>query len=561
MNVSKSLFYCCTLLLPLTGFAETFSVEGSIFAEHPSFNEDPVLETLQGILILGDWSLVRKTPREKFCGVEAQGLVLLTEHPGFLNTLRARYVGRPLTKEAIYRLQADIGAFYREKGQPFAIVDIPRQDPSQHILQVVVKEANLGKVVVNGNRFVKGETLREFIRAKPGSPIDAVQLVQDLTRMNQNPFRRTDAVFRPGDKPGTADLELATIDRWPYRFYTGADNTGTIATERDRFFFGVNLGKTIVSDAEISYQFTCSPNWNRFIAQTALCRIPFPARQTFLFFGGYSQVQPELADGLSELSTSWQVNGRYRFPLVTNTSFLQEFILGFDFKEVIARLKEHTTVVFHNLVDIAQFMAGYDLGHRSANHKMTLIAELYLSPGGMSHANATEKFLAFRPHSGSQYLYGKLSHSFAYRFGSCWLSYDLNGQLASKNLLPSEQFTLAGYHAVRGFEERIANTDNAILVNLTLESPHWSVAKLAGWSKQNFDEFYFLVFFDAGLGGNVTLSGGESSTVSLGSIGPGARYQIDRYASARFDYGFQLWHRGFFNPTHSRYNFGLDVSF
>ncbi len=559
MNKITSIIF--VISLPLLGFAEFFSVEGSIFSEHPSFESEPVFENLQGILIVSDWHFVRKNLSETFYGVEAQGSSLLAEYPGFLKTLRSRYIGRPLTKEAVCKLQADIGEFYREKGQPFVIVDVPRQDPSQNLLQIVVKEASLGNVSVKGNSSVKAHTVRDFIRAQPGSPIDAVQLVQDMTRMNQNPFRRTDAIFRPGEKPGTADLELATIDRWPYRFYTGADNTGTIATERDRFFFGINLGKTIVADSEVSYQFTCSPNWNRFIAQTALCRIPFPARQTFIFFGGYSQVQPELADDLSEKSISWQVDGRYRFPLVTNTAFLQEFILGFDFKQVIARLKQHKTLVFNNIVDVDQFMLGFDLGHRSPYHKMTLIAEMYISPGGMSHANTTEKFLAFRPHSGSQYVYGKLSHSFALQFCSCWFSYDINGQLASKNLLPSEQFTLAGYNAVRGFEERIANTDNALLVNLMLESPRWSFGKLAGWSKRNFDEFYFLVFFDAGVGSNVSSAGGEISTVSLASVGPGARYQIDRHLSARFDYGFQLWHRGFFNPTQSRYNFGLNVSF
>jgi hemolysin activation/secretion protein len=526
-----------------------------------SMQSEVVTDCLQGIVFRGSWKEMGEEIKKGTSKVVSDGVVLLSEHPGFLDDLEDEFVGNPLTQGAIWKLKADVADFYRSHGQPFVVIAIPRQGMARGILQVVVEEAKLGNISVKGNEHYTPGEIREFLRAKPGAPIDGLALVQDMARMNQNPFRRTDAIFRPGKKPGTADLELATIDRWPYRIYMGADNTGTVATERDRLFFGFNFGKTIVKDSEISYQWTTSPNWHRFSSQTALCRMPFPAKQTFIFYGGYSQVEPELPSHRTEKSRSWQVDGRYRIPIITDTSFLQELIVGFDFKQVLARIKEHNTVVFNDLADIDQFMIGYDLGHRSPMHRLTLVAELYGAPGGMSHGNTTDKFAFFRTGSGPQYAYLKLSHSLAYKFYHFWLSYDLNGQLSTKNLLPSEQFTLTGYNAVRGFEERIVNVDNALLVNLTLQTPHFSISKLAGWTKRPFDELYFLGFFDFGYGGNTNPLVGESRTVNLASAGPGIRYQIDRYLTARFDYGFQLWHRGFENPTHSRYNFGLIVSF
>jgi hemolysin activation/secretion protein len=206
-------------------------------------------------------------------------------------------------------------------------------------------------------------------------------------------------------------------------------------------------------------------------------------------------------------------------------------------------------------------MIGYNLGHATAHHKLSLTAELYGSPGGMSFGNRTKKMEAFQYGANSQYLYFKLSHSLAYRFGYFWLSYDINGQIANQNLLPSEQLTLSGYNGVRGFEERIVNVDNGVLLNLSLETPRVSIGKWAGWSKRSFDELYFLAFFDYGFGANHKHSHDEQKTVLLASLGPGVRYQIDRYFTLRFDYGFQLFHHGFYNPTHSRYNFGLITSF
>lgn len=527
-----------------------------------SLRAEQVLDVLQGIRFVGNWNQVNTKFEQGLYTVVADQVSLLSSHPGFLDKLQSTYVAKPLTQQAIWNLKCDLVQFYCANGQPFAVINIPHQDLKGGILQVVVTEAKLGSVTMTGNRSSTPSKIREFIQAKPGETIDGKQLLKDMARMNQSPFRRTDAIWRPGSKPGTADLELATIDRFPYRFYTGADNTGTEATERDRFFFGLNFGKTVVEDSEVSYQFTCSPNWNRFIAQTALFRVPFPARQMCIFYGGYSQVEPELHDGKKEKSQSWQVDGRYRIPIITNTAFLQEMILGYDFKQVIGRIKKDGHVIFHGLADIDQFMVGYDLGHKGRHHRLALVAELYGNPGGITTNNKQAPYELFREGAGPQYVYGKLSHSFAYRFcRHWWFSYDLNAQLSSKNLLPSEQFTLSGYNAVRGFEERIVSVDNALLLNVTLQTPRFSIGKLAGWSRTAFDELYLFAFCDYGLGGNHQPGPGESSTVSLASVGPGVRYQIDRYVSARFDYGFQLFHHGFHNPSDSRYNFGLIVSF
>jgi hypothetical protein len=120
--------------------------------------------------------------------------------------------------------------------------------------------------------------------------------------------------------------------------------------------------------------------------------------------------------------------------------------------------------------------------------------------------------------------------------------------------------TMTGYNAVRGFEERILNLDNALLANLTVEAPHFSPAYWLGWCK-HYDDLCFLAFFDTGLGCNHHVRHEKCSFQSLGSLGPSVRYELSRYASAHLDYGFQLWHDGFHSLTDSRYNFGLIFSY
>ena len=523
---------------------------------------DVIAPNLRGIVLLGSWEQLRTAPECETAGVSARGVVLGEDNSSFLDQLKSDYVGKPLTRETLSQLKDQISEYSKKRNQPFTLVSIPKQSLANGILYVIVEEAKLGEVRTNGNRYFSGAELKQYIRTKPGHSIDMGQVVEDLAWMNQNPFRRTDAVFVPGAKPGTADIELATTDRWPYRIYAGADDTGTIATMRDRIFFGFNFGKTILPDSQVSYQFTCSPNWNRFYAHTASARVPCPWRHVFVFWGGYTQVEPSLdGEKESEDGVSWQVDGRYRIPLSDAQTVMHELVIGYDFKETNNRVKFDGETIFKATADINQFMLGYELGSKGKCQRVTLTAEVYANPSGITDKNEKSDYEQFRYGASPLYAYLKVAHSFARKMeGGWWLSYDLSGQVASKNLLPSEQFNLTGYDAVRGFEERVLIVDNAALFDLVFETPHWSPAKWCG-AKRAVDDLYFLSFFDCGFGCNHQRAPGEKKFKSLGSVGPGVRYQFSRYATARLDYGFQLWHKGFYNPSHSRYNFGVIISY
>lgn len=536
-------------------------MSATVERDYGASSDEPLIESLQGILLLKNWDQVRKEPVDDLRCVVADGVNYLQKNPNFLRELRDQYIGKPLTQRAIWNLKNRIAEYYRANNQPLTVVTIPKQDLSKCILQVVVEEARLGNISVVGNCYFPSRWFAETIRANPGEPINGQMLLEDIAWLNLNPFRRTDAILRPGAQPGLADLELVTVDRWPYRVYMGGDNTGTEATNRNRLFFGFNFGKSVLKDGQISYQFTCAPNWNLFYAHTASARLPLPWRHVWVLWGGYSQVKPyKDVPGQRTRGISWQVDTRYRFPFITSQEIMQTFVVGYDFKETNNWIKNDSVTVFSNDADINQFMFGYEFGYRRKENRITFTAEIYANPGGITHANKTRFYDQIRFDAKDKYFYAKFAHSLALnsRFG--WFTYDMTGQAATTNLLPSEQFTMTGYNAVRGFEERILNLDNAFILNLAYQTPHWSPGRALGWCKST-DELYFLAFFDGGVGGNHMSPRGEARVKSLASIGPGVRYQVDRYFTGRFDYGFQIGHKGFHNPTHSRYNFGMILSY
>lgn len=533
-----------------------------LVSSHETKVESRCLQNLQGIVLIGNWEQFQRKLSSPVCGLVCQQVALLKEHDAFLRGIEEKYLGLPLTSSTMDQLKREICQFYQKQNQPLAIVSIPRQDLSQGVLQVVVDESKLGEIRTKGNRHFSSKWLKEAVRTEPGKTVVTRKILEDVAWLNLNPFRRTDAILVPGKIPGTTDIELVSADRWPYRVYAGADNTGTISTERNRLFFGFNFGKSLLKDGQISYQFTCAPNWNRFYAHTLSTRMPLPWRHILVFYGGYSQVKPNTeVNDLTDGGTSWQVDGRYRIPVFNNPNLMQEWIFGYDFKEISNRVIYNNVSPTKGTADINQFMIGYELGSRSKDLKVTLVAELYGNPGGITTDNKTVQYQNFRYDANCHYAYFKLAHSLAWQIpGKWWLSYNLRGQAASANLLPSEQLNMTGYEAVRGFEERIFSVDNGGIGNFTIETPHFSILKYFGLSKY-LDEMYFLAFFDCGVGGNHKLAPNEAAVQSLGSVGPGVRYQVDQYLSLRFDYGVQLWHHGFVNPTDSRYNFGLILSY
>jgi hemolysin activation/secretion protein len=540
-------------------FASLLLFASSIAAQETALEQGVIIPELEGILLLGDWNLVRTEPIDEIEGVKAVDVGLLHKNKGFLTDLGNRFIGKPLTQESMAEIKSEIAGFYESKNQPLVVVSTPRQEVTKGVLQLVVSEAKLGEIRFKGNKYFSRMELEKYIRAQKGEPIVAKELYEDLAFMNHNPFRRTDAVFTPGANPGVADLELLTVDRWPYRVYVGSDNTGTISTERNRIFLGVNLGKTIVQDSEVSYQYTQAPNGNRFFSHTGYVRVPLPwFRHIVQAYGGYASVKTDSGEPhLRPRGVSWQVDLRYRFPLHEDLDLLQEFVVGYDYKESNTNLLYNGPSDYYGMAAMNQFMMGYNVGVRNRGRKIAFNVELFGNPGGITNRNDNSSYQTLRNDALARYVYLKAAHSLSQEFDGWWFSYDLSGQISSVNLLPSEQFTMTGYNSVRGFEERILNLDNGAILHLTLETPHVSPAYWMGWCK-HYDELYVLAFFDSGLGANHE---GGPSFASLGSIGPSIRYQVSRYFTGHLDYGYQLWHSGFNPITNSRYNFGVILSY
>ena len=162
------------------------------------------------------------------------------------------------------------------------------------------------------------------------------------------------------------------------------------------------------------------------------------------------------------------------------------------------------------------------------------------SPGGLSNANNTAVFVA----SGvvgakANYTYDNLQITrVTYLPWQMSSVIRLDAQLASGELLASEQLGAGGTDSVRGYNPRTANGSQGVLASFELRSPNYSPLKKLGVPVD--DTGQLLAFYDTGFVSDLHQQTGQAKSASLQSVGFGARYGIDRYLDLRFDYGWQL---------------------
>ena len=130
-------------------------------------------------------------------------------------------------------------------------------------------ESRLGKLTVEGNQWTSSRRIEKYCNLKSGEPIDESRLIQNVSFINRNPFRRVDLIFVPGEKEGTTDVIIATKDRRSARFYAGTNNTGVEPTGTNRWYAGFNWGNAFNVDDILSYQYTAG--YNICLLYTSMC--------------------------------------------------------------------------------------------------------------------------------------------------------------------------------------------------------------------------------------------------------------------------------------------------
>ncbi len=550
------------LCLPICLAAQSDEFAWAEGTHWDSFQEEEILPLLKGIVILDDPSRVHSYGIKGVVGVRAEGI----EIPGGVHELQQRllpFFNNELDFQMINELKKCIFSYYQSKYRPFVTVGLPVQEVLDGVVQVVVIESKLGEVKSEGNEwFADGLFVKSF-HVEQGDVLNIKAIKEDLEWLNLSPFHNTDAIFAPGEQIGTTDLILVTEDRFPVRVYVGADDTGNNATGNARGFTGFNWGNVFGLDQTLSYQFTTSRDLKDFLSHTAQYIAPLPWRHRLYVYGGYATFRPDIT-GFKSTGQSAQLSMRYKIPFSVYEDSNLELSWGTDYKFTnnnIAYEGGTTLPVIGQFVNLFQGILGISQGKKNRFLQWGYEFDFIFSPAEFLPHQSNSDYQALRYKAVNKYCYGKANFQGSWEWMSHgFLNFQFRGQLASANLLPSEQFGLGGYDTVRGYNEREVNADNAICLNLEIRLPSWSFAKYADDYPKG-DQFTILGFLDYGFGQNHKPLPNEQKNYQLLGAGPGIRVSVSDYFSMRLDYGFRLLGIPSLEGKGSRFHFGAVFSF
>ena len=201
--------------------------------------ESVVTAELKGLVFLDSGEAVKAEGTTGVVGI-VTGIAILQQED-FRDRLQP-YWGNPATMATLNRISRDVIDYYRREGFPVVNVVVPRQTVRDGVVQFVVTEARVGKVIVEGAKWFNPDKFKDEVSLREGDKVDGDQLQEDVRWLNQNPFRQTELAFQPGEAPGTTDVILGVNDRMPLRFFFTYDNYGIDLTGKNRLSTGFNFG-------------------------------------------------------------------------------------------------------------------------------------------------------------------------------------------------------------------------------------------------------------------------------------------------------------------------------
>ena len=135
------------------------------------------------------------------------------------------FVGRELTREQLEDARRAVSLHYAQHGYINSGAVLPDQQVRDGIVTMRIIEGVLSDIELTGNRWLRGNYLKDRVRRWADRPLNIARLREGLQLLRQNPnIEQINAELRPGVAPGESILDLRAKDQQPFRLGLQVDN-------------------------------------------------------------------------------------------------------------------------------------------------------------------------------------------------------------------------------------------------------------------------------------------------------------------------------------------------
>lgn len=459
----------------------------------------------------------------------------------------------------VEQARVELEKLYHTAGYPTVLVNLPEQTIENGVVRLQVVEGHLLSITVTGNEYYSWSNIRgKMPSLTPGTLIYEPTFVKELAAVNGNPDLNVAPVLKPGEVPGTVDLELKVKDRLPVHGKLEADNKGPITTPRERMVAEIQHTNLFGGDEILTVNTVQTPtdvgavqNYGMSFVYPViwpshlLAVYASKSKSTSVLAGAAITVGGAADVGISGNATI--AGARYIFPLFQGGGNTHQVSVGFDYKRLektSATFPDGGTAVVLSPIQYTPVSIGYNgfypdtLGMTKAFFTAKGYAAGMISGGSKKDFAGDPNDLFNHPgnRAGSTGTFAVLQGGLD-RLQPLPEDFSLNlhvdGQWASQPLIPAEQYFAGGMDSVRGYLTYEAIGDHAIRGRAELTTPEVLTIPVDRiWQRRKSSDYTlrvrFAAFYDAAKIWVAQAPLGQTSQFFLQGTGFGIRVKFPK---------------------------------
>jgi hemolysin activation/secretion protein len=446
-----------------------------------------------------------------------------------------QFTNRPISFAELVQVETVITKLYVDAGYINSGAVIPAEQiitKEGSVVKVEIIEGGIEEIKITGTRRLNQSYVRSRIQLGASGPLNRFRLLEALQLLQLDPLiENISAELSAGSRPERSLLEVKVTEADSFKTEIFADNGRAPSVGSFRRGVRINEGNLLGFGDALNLQFTNTDGSN---AYDGSYTIPLNSRNgTLTLAGGITDtkvIEPPF-DRIDITGDSYYIDVSVRQPILRTPT--RELALGLTF----SRQESQTELLGEGFplslganedgetrISALRFFQEYI--QRNPQQVLALRSQFNL---GLGWLNATvndeppdSRFFSWR----GQGQYVRLLAE------DCLLVLRSDIQLATRSLVPLEQFGVGGLRSVRGYRQDLLLTDNGLLASAEVRLPVLRVKEIQGLLQ-------VVPFVDFGIGWNSSGNSNPDPNTLVG-VGMGLQWQMGRVFSARFDYGIPL---------------------
>lgn len=180
--------------------------------------------------------------------------------PEKIGNLLKHYTGPAVDLKTLTEGLGELQLLYRHLGYATVSVTLPQQKLTNGIVRVQVTEGKLTSITIKGNEYYSDANIR---RALPSVTtniyLNSRWFQPELNRANQNQDRQIYPVVGPGLEPGTTELTLKVVDRFPLHGHLEINDVSPPGTPLLRTDFAMQYDNLWQLNHQAGFDYNFSP--------------------------------------------------------------------------------------------------------------------------------------------------------------------------------------------------------------------------------------------------------------------------------------------------------------